>query len=40
MYIKTWENIVNTDFFFFLDDHDALKFLTYSLYPPGTQPVS
>ncbi|KAG8193289.1 hypothetical protein JTE90_003776 [Oedothorax gibbosus] len=22
------------------DDHDALKFLTYSLYPPGTQPAS
>ncbi|GIY01519.1 protein ERGIC-53 [Caerostris extrusa] len=22
------------------DDHDALKFLTYSLYPPGTQPTS
>ncbi|XP_035229914.1 protein ERGIC-53-like [Stegodyphus dumicola] len=22
------------------DDHDALKFLAYSLYPPGTQPVS
>ncbi|XP_015918177.1 protein ERGIC-53 [Parasteatoda tepidariorum] len=22
------------------DDHDALKFLTYSMYPPGTQPTS